>query len=49
LFDIDHDGRISQDEIKRLVETVSGHPWTEEQLAAFMQVVDTDSKYDSFL
>ncbi len=46
LFDTDHDGRITQDEIKQLVETVSGHSWTEEQLAAFMQIVDTDSKYN---
>jgi Ca2+-binding EF-hand superfamily protein len=46
LFDTDHDGRITQDEIKQLVETVSGHLWTEEQLAAFMQIVDTDSKYN---
>jgi Ca2+-binding EF-hand superfamily protein len=49
LFDTDHDGRISQDEIKRLVETVSGHPWTEEQLTAFMQIVDTDSKHNILL
>ncbi len=46
LFDTDHDGHITQDEIKQLVETVSGHPWTDEQLAAFMQIVDTDSKYN---
>lgn len=44
LFDTDHDGRITKDEVKRLVETVSGQPWSEEQLAAFMQIVDTDSK-----
>jgi Ca2+-binding EF-hand superfamily protein len=49
LFDTDHDGHITQDEIKRLVETVSGHSWTDEQIAAFMQVVDTDSKYHSIL
>ncbi|UJR37950.1 hypothetical protein I4U23_030635 [Adineta vaga] len=46
LFDANHDGSISQDEIKQLVETVSGHPWTEEQLAAFMKVVDTDTSGD---
>ena len=44
LFDSNHDGRISQDEIKQLVETVSGQSWSEEQLDAFMKVVDTDSK-----
>lgn len=44
LFDVDHDGHISQDEIKQLVETVSGQAWTEEQLNAFMKIVDTDSK-----
>jgi Ca2+-binding EF-hand superfamily protein len=49
LFDTDHDGRITQDEIKLLVETVSGHPWGEEQLSAFMQIVDTDSNHYFFL
>jgi Ca2+-binding EF-hand superfamily protein len=49
LFDTDHDGRITQDEVKQLVETASGHPWTEEQLIAFMQTVDTDSKYKLIL
>jgi Ca2+-binding EF-hand superfamily protein len=49
LFDTDHDGHITQDEIKQLVETVSGHSWTEEQLAAFMQIVDTDSNYELIL
>jgi Ca2+-binding EF-hand superfamily protein len=49
LFDTDHDGRITQDEVKQLVETASGHPWTEEQLTAFMQTVDTDSKYKLIL
>jgi Ca2+-binding EF-hand superfamily protein len=47
LFDADHDGRITAEEIKRLVETVSGHPWAEEQIDAFMNIVDTDSN-DSF-
>ncbi|CAF1580679.1 unnamed protein product [Adineta ricciae] len=46
LFDSNHDGRISQDEIRQLVETVSGQPWSEEQLDAFMQVVDTDTSGD---
>ncbi|CAF0724340.1 unnamed protein product [Rotaria sordida] len=46
LFDTDHDGRITQDEIKRLVETVSGYSWTEEQLAAFMKIADIDTSGD---
>ncbi|CAF3438144.1 unnamed protein product [Rotaria sp. Silwood1] len=46
LFDTNHDGRISQDEVKRLVETVSGYSWTEEQLCAFMKIVDTDTSGD---
>ncbi|CAF3239006.1 unnamed protein product [Rotaria socialis] len=46
LFDTNHDGRITQDEIKQLVETVSGQILTEEQLAAFMKIMDTDTNGD---
>ncbi|CAF1637387.1 unnamed protein product [Rotaria magnacalcarata] len=43
LFDTNHDGCITYDEIKQLVETVSGQIWTEEQLVAFMKIVDMDN------
>ncbi|CAM4741280.1 unnamed protein product [Rotaria magnacalcarata] len=46
LFDTNHDGCITYDEIKQLVETVSGQIWTEEQLVAFMKIVDMDTSGD---
>ena len=48
LFDMNRDGQISEDEIKHLVEVVSGHPWSDEQLAAFMHITDTDRKTSPF-
>ncbi|CAF1374156.1 unnamed protein product [Didymodactylos carnosus] len=46
LFDTNHDGIISQNEIQNVIEATTGTSFQPEQLTAFMKLVDTDNSGD---